>query len=327
MKKVLVMGGCGAMGVYLVPELKSLGYSVTVADRVEFKGDGITTIIGDAMDYTFMNEVLKNGYDAIYDFMIYTDTNDFLKRMDMLLPATQQYFFLSSYRVYADHDEYITENSPRLLDVTTDYEYLKENEYALYKAKEENLLRNSKYNNWTIIRPAITYSKNRFQLVILEQGTVVHRTILGKKVALPKSAMDHYGTMTWAGDVAKMLSRLAFNPDALGQAFTVSTAEHHTWREIADYYKDIIGLDYVVVEDEQFFDCLGCRPFAQLYYDRCYDRKIDNSKILKMTGLKQSDFSTLYDALKRELSAIDRTADWNTHPQFNRLMDKVLSEL
>ena len=40
--------------------------------------------------------------------------------------------------------------------------------------------------------------------------------------------------MTWAGDVAKMLSRLVLNPGACTQAYIVSTSEHRTWEEIAE---------------------------------------------------------------------------------------------
>ncbi len=39
-------------------------------------------------------------------------------------------------------------------------------------------------------------------------------------------------------------------------------------------------------------------------YDRVFDRKIDNSKILGVTGLKAGDFSSIYKGIKTELSKI-----------------------
>ena len=51
-----------------------------------------------------------------------------------MLEATDQYVFISSARVYAQTEDLITEDTPRLLDVCTDKEYLKTNEYALAKA-------------------------------------------------------------------------------------------------------------------------------------------------------------------------------------------------
>lgn len=50
-----------------------------------------------------------------------------------------------------------------------DEDYIKTDEYALQKARQENILLGSKYKNWTIIRPYITYNKERLQLGVLEK--------------------------------------------------------------------------------------------------------------------------------------------------------------
>ena len=42
----------------------------------------------------------------------------------------------------------------------------------------------------------------------------------------------------------------------------------------------------------------------QLDYDRLFDRVIDNSKILNVTGLRQSELMPLHDGLQRELNAL-----------------------
>lgn len=44
--------------------------------------------------------------------------------------------------MYVDSDEPITEEIPRLLDVCEDTDYLKTNEYALAKVREEDVLEN-----------------------------------------------------------------------------------------------------------------------------------------------------------------------------------------
>ena len=71
--------------------------------------------------------------------MSYT-TEELKDRIELMLSATEQYIFLSSSRVYAGTDSLLTEDSPRLLDVTNDKEYLKTDEYALAKAREENII-------------------------------------------------------------------------------------------------------------------------------------------------------------------------------------------
>ena len=113
-------------------------------------------------------------------------------------------------------------------------------------------------------------------------------------------------TMTWGGDVAKMISRLVLNKSALGEAYTTATAEHHSWEEIAEYYKELIGLKYVAVSTDEFLSIQSDEPYDnyrwKVIYDRVYDRMIDNTKILNATGMKQSELVPLYDGLKSELS-------------------------
>lgn len=249
-KKILVLGGTGAMGVYLVPELATMGYKVDVVslDKAYSDNEQITYIQANAKDNVYLQDLLKNQYDAIVDFMLYS-TKEFEARYEMMLDSTTHYIFFSSYRVYAD-SQVITEDSPRLLDASEDKAFLatEEYEYSLYKARQEDILRESVFNNWTIVRPAITYSKYRYQLVTLEANVVVYRALNNLPIILPKDALSVQGTMSWAGDVAKMLAHLLLNPMALKETYTVSTAEHHTWQEIADYYKELIGLEYIPVD-------------------------------------------------------------------------------
>lgn len=124
-------------------------------------------------------------------------TMQFAERFEMFLESTAHYIFLSTYRVYADKETPIREISPRLLDATTDMQYLSTEEYGLFKARCENILRASKYNNWTIVRPAITYSKYRFQLTTLEAYVFVRRCRQGLPSIVPEDALNVQATMSW----------------------------------------------------------------------------------------------------------------------------------
>ena len=315
-RNVLVIGGTGAMGIYLVPELLQMGYQVDVVslDSRESTNPDLRYIVGDATDMDYMKTVLARRYDAIVDFMIY-HADRFREWYRLLLDSTDHYIYLSSYRVYADLEHPIRETSPRLLDVSQDAEFLAaaDDEYSLYKAIGEDVLRASVYRNWTIIRPAITYSSRRFQLVTLEMPLTVGRAFLGKPVVLPIEARNVQGTMSWAGDVGRMIARLVLNEKALGETYTVSTAEHHTWGEIADYYRDLTGMKVIWVGMEDYLKSF-CNQATrkirgarwQLQYDRLYNRIIDNSKILDAVGMKQNELMPLYDGLKREIDQLPR---------------------
>ena len=85
--------------------------------------------------------------------------------------------------------------------------------------------------------------------------------------------------MSWAGDVAQMLAGLLLREETLGETYSACTAEHRTWGEIADYYRDICGLEAIWVDQEEYLPIIanparlqGAR--WQLEYDRLFDRGI-----------------------------------------------------
>lgn len=308
---ILVLGGTGAMGRYLVPELRKLGYDVDAVtlDDVVSDDPRLRYIKGNAKTPGFLEQLLEKGYDGIVDFMTYT-TEEFRKIHPLLLDHTKHYIFLSSCRVFADAPP-ITENSPRLLDVSQDADFLATEDYALYKAKEEDILTASAYSNWTIVRPATTYSTGRFQLVTLEAQTVIYRMQAGKTIVLPEGAMVCQATLSWGGDVAKMIARLLLNDQAYRQSYNVATAEHHSWAEIAQLYNEICPFKYITVSTEDYLNIIaeGANwAKYQLIYARMFQRITDNRKILAATGMKQSELMPLRDGLRLEYA---RSKDWD----------------
>lgn len=325
-KKVLVLGATGAMGSYLVPELSKMGYEVHGTSRNEVKSDlpGVTFLQGNAKDVSFLAPLLEEGrYDAVVDFMIY-QTNCLAGYLPRLLANTDQYVYISSYRVYDDLEVPVKETSPRLLDSGRDVVLCNSDDYSIYKARGENIIRASGRKNWTIVRPAITYGFLRYQLATLEAPYTVGRALRGKPVLLPETARGVEATMSWGGDVAKMIARLLFNEKALGEAFTAATSEHHTWGEIADYYKDICDLKSCWIDQEDYIRLITPDPFAlpvrwQLEYDRLFTRIMDNSKILAATGMEQSGMMPLYEGLRYEVGRCpkDFYADNETQSRFD----------
>jgi len=326
--KILILGATGAMGKYLVPLLAESGYHVDAValEKCPTPHPEITPIVGNVLeDRDFRTKLLAEPYDAIIDFMIY-NTSRAADLLPEMVRNTGHYVFLSSYRVYADVEHPIRETSPRLIDVSPDVLLRNSDDYSIYKARGENILRSFAKRNWTIIRPAITYSLLRYQLVTLEASNTVGRAFAGKAVVLPEQARNVQGTMSWAGDVARMIAGLLFDQRAFGETFTVSTAEHHTWGEIAEYYRDICGLRAVWVDMEDYLRVKVSRPFTirdrwQLVYDRLFDRIVDNTKILEVTGMKQSELKPLYDGLEYEIGRCPRDYPWIANP----VMDEFLA--
>lgn len=322
--RVLLLGGTGAIGVYLAPILAERGFEVWVTSRSERHYDGslIHYIRGNSKDDGFLDEVLENQFDVIIDFMVY-HTDEFQARIDKLLASTRQYIFLSSYRVYGESpDSLIDEATPRLLDTVTDEKYLSTDEYGLTKARQENILADSDCSNWTVVRPAITYSKGRFQLGTMEAEEFLHRALKRKPIIFPREMLSKYTTMTWAGDVANMIAALVLNEDAYSEVFTVSTAESHTWEDVLGIYRGILGMRVKLVSLDEYIKIFG-RPY-QVKYDRMLDRRIDNAKILRVAGMRQEDLMPLAEGLRMEL------AEFSVKPNFKKpdpAKDKAVDSL
>lgn len=330
MKKVLVIGATGAMGKYLVPELADLGYAVTgiTLDEVGSDRENVTFIKGNALDKAFLSELLAQKFDGIVDFMSYNMTN-FYDYVELYLKNTSHYIFLSSCRVFDDKEIPVKETSPKLLYSSADEALKQSQDYCIVKAKQEEYLFRSQYDNWTIVRPATTYGTMRLQLVTLEFANTVARALQGKKVVVPIQAKDKPATLSWGGDVAKMMARMMFKEESKRESYNVCSAESRTWGEIAEYYHSLVGLETVWVDKEDYLAILdpainnGCR--WQLEYARLFHRITDNSKILALTGLKQEDMMPLKEGLKMEIANIPSGYIPQSNPIGER-MDEYLKQ-
>ena len=326
-KSILVLGGTGAMGRYLVPKLADDGYRVDVVSLDDWTSDrpNLRYLKANAMDRGTRTELLSRHYDGIVDFMIYNTTPMFREMAPQLLENTDHYIYLSTYRVF-DESPVTDEKSPQLWDTVTDPDYHASEDYSMYKARGEDFLQSSAYRNWTIIRPAITYSQKRCQLITLERNILMPRCVAGKTVYIPEETWNVQATMSWAGDVAEMIRRLMFRPDALCEDFNVCTAEHHTWGEVAGIYRDIFGMKVETVPTDDYImmwvgDLNNMGAQRQLRFDRMFNRVMDNRKILKFTGMKQSELMTLADGLAHEHDSLIDISDLPAECDAIRRMD------
>ena len=328
-KKVLVIGAGGAMGQYLVPYLAEKGCKVDAIALNDMTSEhpNVTWHKGNAKDWGYRNEFLSKNYDAIIDFLVYP-SKDVPFYLPQLLDSTGHFVYISSGRIYDNLERPVRETSPRLIDTCKDPLLINSDDYCIYKARGENILTASGKKNWTIVRPATTYSFMRYQLVTLEARDTVGRAFAGKDVVVPIQAKDKPAALSWGKDVARMIGELLFHEAALCEAFNVNSAECRTWGEIADYYKDICNLNAVWVDKEDYLKIINPNPYElaprwQLEYARLFDREVDNSKVLAVTGLKQEDMMPLYDGLKYEISRTPRDIDWGT----NVRMDDYLAAM
>ena len=218
--------------------------------------------------------------------MVYT-TEEFNNVAPQFLSHAGQYVYLSSSRVYADSTDPLTEESPRLLDVIKDPIFLSSDEYALTKARQENILFHSGKRNWTIIRPYITYSENRLQLGIMEKEAWLYRAIHKRSIVFYKDVASCTTTLTYGLDVAKGISETICKENALGEVFHITTNDSIKWSDVLDIYCNIInnvlGFTPQVCWIDRAINSLVPSAEISIKYDRLYNRTFDNSKILKLS--------------------------------------------
>lgn len=281
--KILVLGGTGAMGVPLVNILAKENDVYVTSRKNNASSSNIHYETGNALNNEFLSKILsKHHWDAIVDFMVRTREN-LVDNLPLLLKSTNQYVFISSARVYAESDAPITEDTPRLLDVSTDQEFLNTNEYALAKAREEDILFNCKQKNYTIVRPSITYNDQRLQLGVFEKEEWLIRVLNGHSIVFSKDLMDKTTTMTHGDDVAAGIASLIGKRDALGKAFHITSPKSLKWSEVLRIYKETLektlGKEIKIMLTETSTNFIFPEKKYQLIYCRYFNRKFDNSRI------------------------------------------------
>ena len=307
----LILGGTGAMGAHLV-ELLTTEYDVTVTSRSQRKSTdaNVRFLQGNAKELNFLQKAVQGKiFDVVVDFMVH-DAVYFPEVVDLMLAHTRQYFFISSARVYADSEGPITEDSPRLLEVSQDKEYLQTEEYALAKAREENILFKKKKQGWrnfTIVRPSLTYSDRRLQLGALEKENWLMRALDGRPIVFSKDLMDKHYTMTTGRDVARGIAALCGQEKALGEVYHIVQDSSYTWREILQVYLDTLeeqtGKRPKVLFTEISTNLEFKNKRYQVLYGRYFDRHFDNSKISEFIDTTQFEDPKqgLHDCLTRFL--------------------------
>ena len=302
--KILLICGTGAIGAPLAKILAKNGYEIYVTTRKNRKSSkaNIHFLQGDIKDDAFLNAALfANRYDAIIDFG-HWDIVDLKRWMPIFLMATEHYVYISSSRVYVSGD-CITESTLRLRDVIGD-EIAKWGA-ANVKAFGEDILKYNDSNNWTIVRPYITYNSMRLQLGIYEKEWWLQSIINDKPILIPEKLLGCTTTMTYANDVAARIAEgIIGREDSKGEVYQIATSESHTWKEVLDIYiEEFRQRGYCpriyVTEDDAYINYFFDND--QYLHDRLYVRRFDSRKINNISGINV--YTSLQQGIKASLDA------------------------
>jgi nucleoside-diphosphate-sugar epimerase len=321
---VLFVGGTGQISLPCVEEAVAAGHRVSVFNRGMHDAAlpaGVTSITGDVKrpeDYARLGEQL---YDVVCQFMAFTP-DQMAEDIATFAGKVGQYIFISSASVYEKPARHyiITEETPAVNP------YWK---YSQDKIACEELLRQARGLDWTIVRPSHTV-RTGLPTMMGEGDIVPRRMLAGLPVIVAGDGTTPW-TLTRSRDLAVPFVRLFGNKGAIGETFHITSDRAYGWDQI---YRAIgaglgVELDIVHVPTDTL---VRYNPAWEgpLLGDKTWAALFDNSKIKRIAGdfacsevleevladsvmhLKKrlqapetpSDLAPLYERIIREQSAL-----------------------
>lgn len=310
-KKVLLIGGGGTIGTYVAKELIEKGCSVDIICLEDYTSDNerLRYFKANVTKDFLRGFLLDKYYNGILDLVHHDVPEDYIDYHMLIAPKTDHEIFFSSIRAIGNAQHPITEEAPLILDLIdegtfTDKEFIERDAYALTKARYERYLRRvSKFKNWTIIRPMINSSEKRLDLILNTFQSLVELSKAGETIYQPDICRNVVAGLEWAGNTGKMIANLLFKEECMGETYMLSTGHRMTWEDVADVYTELLGAKIAWVPVEEYTARTGHGGFP-LKYDRNYDRAVDNTKILKATGLTKEDFVPFKEGIRIELEKL-----------------------
>lgn len=334
--KILVIGGTGAIGKPLVECLsRDKGNEVFVIARHAraVPADNVSMIAGDIRNYAFFVRTVSRGFDVIVDLMVWSP-KQLKKRLDVIFASCEHYIAMSSSAVYADCPGIITESSPLLIDGYTEAQRCQLYRYHIKKSAGDQVIMNSPYRHWTLIRPSLTFNTGKVTLLGYAKEIWLWRYLHDLTVVIPENVLDKKTTITYGGDVAKGIGMLAGDPKAFGEVVNVASDKTVTHGELLKMYQEILpeicGKEFKIKFIPDSASLYKCFPnqFDIYEKDRKLDRCFSTEKLAEICGERIS-FSDLREKLKMCLEGTIKDLNCKIgppKPDYNGWMDRIAGE-
>lgn len=324
MKKVLLIGGTGVLSSAVVQTAIQKGLDVTIVTRGKRKlPRGVSSIVCDKDDKGKLSQELDSHYDAVIDFLCYTDT-ELESSFKFYSKYTNQYFFISSCAVFDTRvGGLLNEDSPKVLPI---WQYSVEKWAAEQKLQE---LASATQCNYTIVRPCVTYGDTRIPYGIYpEYGyhwTLCAR-ILAEKPIITWNNGDNRCNMLRVEDFAVGVVGLIGNDKAYNEAFNICGDETPSWREVLSAVENYLGKKAITIDvTSEFYAKQLPHRAGEILGGRSIDANISNIKIKAIVpefkqsiSIKEGVFKTL-DAYKAQNYQLG--IDWRFDGDTDRIIE------
>jgi nucleoside-diphosphate-sugar epimerase len=283
---------------------------------------GAHTIRGDVRDFVAVSKALAGGvWDVVVDFVAYLPEH-VETDLELFRGRVGQYVFISSASVYQKPPAsyVVTERTPLCNPFW---------QYARDKIScEERLWRAWREEGFpaTVVRPSLTYGETWIPCAVGGHDfTVAERMKRGVGIIVHGDGQSLW-TITHNSDFAKGLIGLMGKPEAVGEAYHITSDEVLTWDRIYQTIADAAGVEPELVHiPSEFIAAFDTRAGGSLLGDKAYSVVFDNSKI---KGAVPGFAATVSFA-----EGIRRSLEWfwaeparqKVNEEANRVMDRIVA--
>jgi nucleoside-diphosphate-sugar epimerase len=323
--KVLFIGGTGNISVSVSRLAVERGYDLFLLNRGRqpVKIEGATSLTMDIIKLAEVKALLKDHtFDVVVNWIAFEEA-DIERDLHLFRGRCGQYIFISSASVYQKPVAHpiITESTPLA------------NPYWLYSRNkircEERLMRAYRDEGFpmTIVRPSHTYDRYIPIAVGNWASYVVPKRMLEGKPLVVHGDGTSLWVLTHAEDFARGFVGLLGHPQAIGQAFHITSDFVLTWNQIYEQIGAALGVKPMLVHvPSEFIAQVEPEQGPGLLGDKMYSVIFDNSKIKRYVpeyvaqipfhqGIVRSLAWYQADAARMEVSAED-------HALFDRILDR-----
>jgi nucleoside-diphosphate-sugar epimerase len=279
--KVLFIGGTGniSRSVSLTCVERGIDLHLLTRGTLHIDIPGATMIRGDFNSPGDMKALLEGRHwDSVVDWIAYTE-EDIDRDIRLFRKRADQFIFISSASAYQKPPAhpFVTESTPLCNPFW---------EYSRNKiACEERLNRAYRDEGFpiTIVRPSLTYD-TVIPVAIggWKEYTVIDRIKKGERIIVHGDGTSLW-TMTHAEDFARGFVGLLGHPQAIGEAFHITSDETLTWNQIYQAVAKAAGHEPHLVHIPSDF-IVACEDSLRgtLLGDKSHSVIFDNSKIKRI---------------------------------------------
>ena len=283
--KVLFIGGTGNISTPVSEMAVKRGIELFHLNRGNRKPiPGVKSLVADIDNFSETQEVLKqHEWDVVVNWIAYTP-NQIERDLELFSGKIRQYVFISSASCY---------QKPPVSPVITESTPLKNPHWDYSRDKiacEEVLIKAFREQDFpmTIVRPSHTYySVFPITLGGWTEYTAVNRMKKGLPVVVQGDGTSLW-TVTHARDFARAFLGLMNHPQAIGEAYHITSDEALTWNQIYTYLGNAAGVEPQIVHipSKKIIEYADQNGFpseeGNLWGDKAHCALFDNSKIKRL---------------------------------------------